>query len=151
MMNRTSLCISALSVAVVCSIGGGCGSSSFVRQPAGWKSIELREGLQGNYNDAWQTAVDTVARSYDIEVMEKDSGYIRTSWKYGILGKPTSVLAGRLVVKFPSTQSPTKVDVKTDAQQFNAWTNLWEEGFDSRFERDVMGELSGRLGRTTQE
>lgn len=128
----------------------GCGSSSFVKQPAGWKSIELRDGLQQDYDDAWQTAVDTIARSYDIEIMDKDSGYLRTAWIFGILGRSSSAYAGRVTLKFPDVQEPQRVDVKTDAKQFNNWTDEWVEGFDSQFERDIVAELSGRLGRTTQ-
>src|ERR1035437_2320828 len=33
----------------------GCAPSTFVQQPSGWKSIELREGLAKNYDAAWQT------------------------------------------------------------------------------------------------
>lgn len=150
MTHASRLGIFAL-VALACAFAGGCGgSSTFVRQSAGWKSIELRPGLSGDFEQSWQTAVDTIARNYDIEIMDKSSGYMRTGWKYGILGQATNVMAGRITVKFPSVTNPDRVDVKTDAQRFNQWTSTWEEGVDSRFERDVINELSGRLGRTAQ-
>lgn len=128
----------------------GCGSSTFEKRTPGWKSIELRDGLQGDYSEAWQITVDSLARSYDLEIIDKDSGYLRTSWKYGILGQDADTLAGRITVKFPDVSSPSKVDVKTDAQQYDIWTEKWVEGFDSAFERDIVSELSGRLGRVAQ-
>ncbi len=127
-----------------------CGSSSFVKRPAGWKSIELREELHGDYDKAWQTTIDTLARSYDLEIIDKDSGYARTAWKFGILGESPDVLAGRITVKFPDLKEVDKVDIRTEAQQYNYWTEMWEQGFDTAFEREIIGDLSGRLGRVVQ-
>ncbi|RMH14107.1 MAG: hypothetical protein D6695_02190 [Planctomycetota bacterium] len=127
-----------------------CGSSSFVKRPAGWKTIELRDDLRGNYDKAWQTAIDTLGRSYDLEIIDKDSGYARTAWKFGILGESPDVLAGRITLKFPDVSDVDRVDVRTDVQQYNIWTEQWEQGFDTVFEREIFGDLSGRLGRVVQ-
>ena len=139
----------AILVCLVPSLAA-CGASSFVKRPAGWKSIELRDDLQGDYDKAWQTTIDTLARSYDLEIIDKDSGYARTAWKFGILGENPDVLAGRITVKFPNIKDVHKVDVRTEAQQYNYWTEVWEQGFDTAFEREIIGDLSGRLGRVVQ-
>ena len=60
----------------------GCAPQTFVKgQPPGWKTIELNEDLKHNYAKAWQKTVDTIAREYDIEMLDKDSGYLRTCWE----------------------------------------------------------------------
>jgi hypothetical protein len=128
----------------------GCAPSTFIKgRPGGWKTIELNENLVGNYASAWQKTVDTVARDYDIELLDKDSGYLRTAWMYGISGGIYHRYRGRLTIKYPEITNPGKVEVKTDAQWLSEQTyGIWQRGWDSSFDRDVFTALSGRLGRT---
>ena len=135
----------------------GCAPSSFQKgASSGWKSIALQDDLSADYDKTWQKTVDTIAREWDIEIMDMDSGYLRTSWQHGISGVSGSLAnryAGRLTIKFPDVKPPIeKVDLKTDARwlEINAWTGMsyWVAGFDTVYQRDVFGALSGRLGRT---
>ena len=126
----------------------GCAPATFVRSAPGWKVIELRNDIAGNYNKAWQKTVDTIARNWDIEMMDKESGYLRTAWHYGISGGPYTRYRARLTVKFPEVENPSKLEVKTEAQWLRGDTHGWVTGFDSAFQRDVFTALSGRLGRT---
>ena len=126
----------------------GCAPRSFVRSTPGWKVIELRDGLNNNYDDAWQRTVDTIARNWDIEILDKDSGYLRTAWLHGIVGASYERYRGRLTVKYPDVKGPSKVEVKTDAQWLATRPLGWISGFDSTFQRDVYSALAGRLGRT---
>ena len=143
-----------LTAFVVCSavgviVLGGCAPSTFVKQSAGWKTIEFNENTQGNFDIAWQKCVDTIARDYDLEMLDKDSGYLRTAWIYGISGGVYNRYRGRITVKFPELKAPTKVDVKTEAQWLsNMESGIWPPGWDKTFQRDVYTALSGRLGRT---
>ena len=129
----------------------GCAApGTFVRgRASGWKVIELNDAVKGNFDAAWQKTVDTIARDYDIEMLDKDSGYLRTAWLYGISGGVYNRYRGRLTVKYPEVNNPEKIEVKTDA----AWLvdvsyGRWEMGWDRDFQRDVYTALSGRLGRT---
>lgn len=126
----------------------GCAPKSFIRSMPGWKVIELRDGLKAEYDSAWQTTVDTVARNWDIEILDKDSGYLRTAWMHGIVGASYERYRGRLTVKYPNVVKPDKLEVKTDAQWLERRPLGWVSGFDSTFQRDVYSALSGRLGRT---
>lgn len=122
---------------------------TFVRQAPGWKTIELHQTYTADYDLAWQKMVDAVARNWDVEIMDKSSGYLRTTWSYGIGGADAQLYRGRLTLKFPNTQRPTNLELRTNAQWLqNRKRLLWVDGFDSTFERDVYSELSGRLGRT---
>jgi|GEM_PF-1086725 len=135
----------------------GCAPSTFQKgASSGWKSISLQDDLSADYDKAWQKTVDTIAREYDIEIMDKSSGYLRTSWQFGISGvsgPQVNRYSGRLTIKFPDVKPPIeKVDLKTDARwlEINSWNNMsyWVTGFDTAYQRDVYGALSGRLGRT---
>jgi hypothetical protein len=146
---RKSILLSTLvlSMIIFCI---GCAPSTFIKgRSGGWKTIELNDSLTGNYEEAWQKTVDTIARDYDIEMLDKDSGYLRTTWTYGISGGTFNRYRGRLTIKYPKIENPDKMEVKTDAQWLvDPSTGVWQQGFDSLLDRDVFTALSGRLGRT---
>jgi len=135
-------------VAVALLVCGACAPSSFVKSSPGWKVIEVREGLNNDCNKAWQTTVDTVARNWDIEMMDKESGYLRTTWTYGFSGGIYNRYRVRLTLKFPGGNQCNKLEVRTEAQWLADYYGNWIEGFDTTFNRDVYSALSGRLGRT---
>jgi len=122
---------------------------TFVRSAPGWKAVALHDQLSNDYDTAWQKVVDTVARTWDIEIMDKQSGYLRTSWQYGISGARPQVYRGRLTIKFSDIKQPTTVELRTHAQWLqNRQSLYWVDGFDTDFERDVYTALAGRVGRT---
>ena len=138
-------------VFLLAPLSSGCVPNTFVRSAPGWKTIELHKGLVDDYDEAWQKTVDTIARSWDIEILDKQSGYLRTAWVYGISGGPQYRYRGRITVKYPEVKVATKVDVKTSAEWWESggpYAQFWVKGFDSSFQRDVYTELGGRLGRT---
>ena len=119
----------------------------------GWKVISLREELQ--YNEAWQLLVDRIRKKYDIEILDKDSGYLRTGWIYTTGGSVRSDYKTRIIAKF----SPDKrhVELKVDALfhklRVGAVTGDvyadygWIPGIDTQLLDDVYGDLSALLGR----
>jgi hypothetical protein len=139
----------ALLCAITIVLATGCAPKTFVKTPPGWKTIEFNENIKNDFNIAWQKSVDTIAKDYDLEMVDKSSGYLRTSWIYGISGGQYNRYRGRITVKFPELVNPTKVDVKTEAQWLSeVQYGVWEPGWDQTFQRDVYTALSGRLGRT---
>jgi hypothetical protein len=142
-------------VVLLCSVfmlllAAGCGAPrTFVKASPGWKSIEFNENIKNDFNIAWQKCVDTIAKDYDIEMIDKSSGYLRTGWIYGISGGAYNRYRGRITVKFPELNAPTKVEIKSEAQWLtDVQYGLWVPGWDQTFQRDVYTALSGRLGRT---
>jgi len=128
----------------------GCAPGSFVKgRSAGWETIELNDSLKGNYDLSWQKTVNAIAQDYDIEMMDKGSGYLRTSWLYGISGGSNYRYCGRITVKYPEVREPEKFEVKTDAQWLHKPTlGVWHRGWDKKFNREVSTILSECLGRT---
>ena len=130
----------------------GCVPKTFIRgQASGWKTIELNDATKADYNVAWKKTVDTIAKTYDIEMMDKESGYLRTGWTYGISGGAYNRYRGRLTIKYPEVdvKNLEKIEIKTEAQWLvDIYTGTWQPGWDSMFQRDAYNALSGRLGRT---
>jgi hypothetical protein len=85
--------------------------SRFVVGDPVWREIPIRPDLENQYDKCWQVAVSTIVdNNFDIATMDKDSGYIRTTWNEGVV-----VLGGhwlykvQISVKFVRNQ----VDPKT--------------------------------------
>jgi hypothetical protein len=69
--------------------------SRFVVGDPVWRELPVRGDLQGQYEKCWQTAVATILENnFDIAMMDKDSGYLRTTWNEGVV-----VLGGRWTYK----------------------------------------------------
>ena len=137
---------------VVCLLAG-CAAmlnkppKTFMRtydEPGIWKSIEVREGL--SKDELWRTVVDAISQQFDLEVLEKESGYLRTSWKYTFLvGKQISEkYRTRIIIKFVGEEWKT-VQIKSESN----WLEKegWILGYDTMLLEDVFGDIQGRIGR----
>ena len=119
----------------------------------GWKVIPIRENL--GFETAWQMLVDRIRKSYDIEIMDKDSGYLRTGWIYTSTGSARQDYKTRITIKF--AQNKEKLELKIDAAFHKIKRGAvsgdvkqdygWLPGSDSQLADDVYGDLSALLGR----
>ncbi|MCK5493618.1 MAG: hypothetical protein KAJ14_10955 [Candidatus Omnitrophica bacterium] len=126
----------------------GCATPrSFVRimEPT-WASLELRPDLE--YEDAWQEVLDILAKKFELEMISKEGGYIRTTWihTWWKVGQLTEKYRVRVVVKF--SPKKTKVDIKTEAQYL--MRGQWIIGTDTRLLQTVKTDIMGITGRTTK-
>ena len=114
-------------------------------EPGVWKSVEIREGL--SHGQIWEILVDTLTQKHDLEVLQKDGGYIRTSWKYTYFegDKVVDRYRSRIVVKLSGSPSWNKAQVKCESN----WMEKqgWIMGYDTRLLEDVYGDIQGKLGR----
>ena len=56
----------------------GCTApQGFVTSPAGWAAIQMRQNI--TKEKAWSTLVSVISDEYDIETLDKESGYLRTA------------------------------------------------------------------------
>jgi hypothetical protein len=128
-------------------IGCAIDPASFVRASApSWSSVELRTEI--GPEDAWREVVDVLARNFELELISKDGGYLRTSWIYTWWkdGKVTENYRVRAIIKFPP--SGTKVDIKTEAEFLHR--RVWVRGTDTRLLQTVKTDIMGVVGRTTR-
>ena len=109
-----------------------------------WASIELRDGV--NYDNAWNTIVDLLIRKFDMEVLSKENGYMRTTWLFSWTGQLREDYRVRVTVKFSPDHK--KVDVKSEANYQTK--NGWITGSDTALLQTLKTDLMGTVGRTTR-
>lgn len=130
----------ALATILVLSLAG-CAPATFIEtMNPNWASIEIRKDLE--YNSAWEKVVDSLTRRFDLEVVTKESGYIRTGWLYTWTGKLDSAYKVRVTVKF--SQNRRKVDIKSEAI-YKSYM-----GTDTLLVRTMKTDIMGVVSRTTK-
>jgi hypothetical protein len=88
---NTKRCL-ALSCALALAVGSVFAGipkplkSRFVVGDPVWRELPIRNDFQGQYDKCWQMAVNTVLENnFDVATMDKESGYLRTTWNQGIV------------------------------------------------------------------
>ena len=114
---------------------------SFIRtmEPS-WTTIELQKDV--TFDKAWREVLDILIRKFDIEVSQKENGYIRTGWLYTWTGNYTASYRVRVTIKFHLDDNT--VDVKSEAYYRG------RVGFDNRLLQTVKTDIMGTIGRTTR-
>jgi hypothetical protein len=111
---------------------------------ATWAGIEVRPEL--GYENAWNSTVDLLTRRFDLEVISKDNGYIRTNWLYTWTGVMSEDYRVRVTVKFSPDHK--KLDVKSEAQ-FHTRSG-WILGTDEALLQTLKTDIMGSVGRSTR-
>ena len=105
-----------------------------------WTSIELQEDL--SFDKAWETVLDILIRKFDIEVSQKDNGYIRTGWLYTWTGNYTKKYRVRVTIKFQYEKG--SIDIKSEAYYND------RVGFDNNLLQTIKTDIMGTVGRITR-
>lgn len=111
-----------------------------------WSSIEMRDDM--DYETAWKEVVDVIAKKFELEMISKDGGYLRTAWihTWWVAGRVTQNYRVRVIAKFSTNRK--QIDVKTEA---NYWGRAgWIAGTDTRLLSTVKTDIMGVVGRTTR-
>lgn len=129
----------------------GCAPKTFIKtMDPGWNSVELRDQL--SFDEAWNSTVDTIARQFDIEVLSKEDGYLRTGWLHSWTGELKDSYKVRAMIKF--SPDKRKLEVKSEAQHFNpgllGMGKGWVMGTDERLTTTLRTDLMGKVGRVAR-
>lgn len=113
-----------------------------------WKTIEVLDNM--DKDTVWTQIVDTLTQKYDIEVIQKDSGYIRTSWKFTYVRDDQVVenYRSRIVVKMLGTDWKT-LQVKCESNWLSK-DKGWLVGYDMRLLEDAYSDIQGKVGRVVR-
>ena len=136
------LAIVALTIIVSCAM-----PKSFLQViDPNWSTIEIRQGL--TYDQSWDEVVDVIAKKFEMEMVSKDGGYVRTAWSHTWWkrGELTENYRVRAIVKFNANKRG--VDIKTEAQYLRH--SQWIQGTDTRLLQTIKTDIMGVVGRTTR-
>jgi len=130
-----------LLLGIVACFSGCAAPETFVRtsEPA-WAKIEIRDGV--DYDRSWQTIYDLLVRRFDIEVAQKENGYMRTGWLYSWTGQVTDFYRVRITVKFPEDKKSVEIKAEAYCRDY--------VGYDSRLLDTYKSDIMGLVGRTTR-
>jgi hypothetical protein len=135
----------ALALPFLFLVAGCMAPRTFVKtmEPS-WASIEIRTDVP--YDQAWEAVVDTLVKRFDIEIISRQDGYIRTTWLYTWTGRVMENYRVRVTAKF--SPDHTKVEVKSEAEY--GGQGLWVMGYDTRLLETIKTDVMGTIGRTTR-
>ncbi len=117
-----------------------------------WKVIHLHNhyGLFRNKNqEVWQRIVDVLSEKYDLEVLDRASGYLRTTWKYLLTEESKEKYRSRAIVKMQGTIWHT-AKLKTEAQWWDNQRKAWIIGYDTAILEEIYQDLQGRIGTSVR-
>ncbi len=109
-----------------------------------WSTIEVREGL--DYDRTWNSTIDILINDFDILVISKDSGYLRTEWLYSYGGNYMAAYRVRATIRL--APDGRTIRLKTEAQVKDG--EDWIIGVDSRLVSTLKTDMMGTIGRTTR-
>lgn len=113
-------------------------------QATQWHVFELRADI--DFQHAWDAVFDILINEFDLAMVLKDEGYVRTEWLYTYGGRYDHEYRMRVTIHF--TPDRRSLRVKTEAQ-FKDGDN-WLIGVDSRLLATLKTDLMGTVGRTTR-
>jgi len=120
-----------------------------------WREIPLRTNFRAQPEKCWQTAVSTILdNNFDIATMDKDSGYIRTTWNEGVV-----VMGGHWAYKVqislklvpdpaaPKTLDKLRVQVTGELAEANhGRIRVFLRGYDQILLQNLFQDLQAKLG-----
>ena len=120
----------------------GCGSlKSWHKGQAEWMRVMIHENF--DYDKAFSTALDLLTEQYEMEMINKDGGYARTSWNFyrKSNGKRDKNIRVRVTLKF--NHDRTQLSIKTEVQKRQK--DDWIDGYDTKLGRQVRDDIQGVL------
>jgi len=120
--------------------------TTFVKtfEPA-WASVQIRKDY--SFDSAWNNVLDLFVRKFDIAILEKESGYVRTNWVYTWTGSLRDDYRVRVTAKFNPERN--KVDIKSEAN-YKRPNGGWVQGSDTALLQTLKADVMGSIGRISR-
>jgi hypothetical protein len=108
----------------------------------GWASIPISDKVE--YNLLYEDVVSIVVRRFEIEMLTKESGYIRTKWdnRFATDGVSSNSYRTRITIKL--SEQRKKIEVKSEAERLEV--DNWVQGCDTRVLETMKQDLQGLSG-----
>jgi len=145
-------------VFTVMMVLSGCGSGapdSFMQMNRQyWESMDIKSSLA--YEDAWQRVVYIVTKKFELEMISKEDGYVRSSYVQSYF--PDDMQNDKYQIRIVAKFSPDKrrLEFKIESRMWDG--KIWRNGSDvkvaANMRRDFLnsvGELKARSGPSTTQ
>jgi hypothetical protein len=112
--------------------------------PSQWITFEIRDGV--DFQHAWDSTFDILIKDFDLDLVLKDDGYVRTQWLYAYGEKYDFQYRLRLAVRF----APDRKSIRVKPEAHYKDGENWVMGVDSRLINTFKTDLMGTIGRITR-
>lgn len=133
------------------SLLSGCGTGapdSFMRMTKQyWEVVDVKPSIK--YDDAWQRVIYIVTKKFELEMISKEDGYVRSAYgpSYFTEDLVNDKYQVRIVAKF--TPDRKKVEYKIESR---IWTGkIWENGSDIRVAANMRKDFVNSLVEPLQQ
>jgi len=108
----------------------------------GWASVPISGRIE--YDLLYEDVVSLVSKRFEIEMLTKESGYIRTKWDYRFAtdGEVSNTYRTRITIKLSPQRN--RIEVKSEAEKLRG--KSWIQGCDTRLLETMKQDLQGISG-----
>jgi len=122
-----------------------CGSSSsFVKGEGGRSTVQIADRI--SYNLAFDEVITILTKKFELEMISKEAGYLKTKWVTTWTGKwgekPQKSYRVRITVRM--SEERKRIDIHAEAEKRKG--NWWETGHDTRLLEEIRKDISGVVG-----
>jgi uncharacterized lipoprotein len=108
----------------------------------GWATIPMHDKV--GFAMAWDDITSLLARRFEFEMLQKETGYIRTKWKNWKYSNYETTENYRVRVTVKISDLRKKVEVNTEAEKLI--NGVWHKGTDTRLLEDLKKDIGGLVG-----
>jgi len=109
----------------------------------GWATIPFSDRV--DYGLLWEDVTSIISRKFEMEMVTKESGYIRTKWNYDFATDGKRVEDYRTRVTLKINERRKNIEVNSEAEKFKA-NDDWFRGCDTRVLETMKQDLKGISG-----
>lgn len=145
--------IYALGLLLIASVSlfSGCGTGapeSFMRMTKQyWEVVDVKQSVK--YDDAWQRVIYIVTKKFELEMISKEDGYVRSAYgpSYFTEDLTNDKYQVRIVAKF--TPDRKKVEYKIESRMWDG--KIWLNGSDVRVAANMKKDFVNSLVEPVQK
>ena len=120
------------------------GHSSFVKGEGGRTTVQIADKI--SYDLAYDEVITILTRKFELDMISKESGYVKTKWQYTWVGKwgqkPQKDYRVRVTVRLSSERK--RIDIQSEAEKLKG--DYWIGGYDTRLLEEIRKDISGVVG-----
>jgi len=134
----TNICVSMIFLLA-------CGSSStFVKGEGGRSTVQISDRI--SYNLAFDEVISILTRKFELEMISKEAGYLKTKWVTTWTGKwgarPQKDYRVRITIRM--SEERKRIEIHAEAEKLKG--KYWVSGYDTRLLEDIRKDISGVVG-----